>query len=143
MAVPENIVSAYAAYLQGMEEAAGDKKSLSGLFGIGRDVTRERCQEDFISALTAAVEDFAASEPDPQETAEAVKYIFAQAHEHKKSREAYWMLLASHVLALPLIELLPAQTARDLRSYFEAEYPKRERRPAQNQVISALKAREK
>src|SRR5699024_10022806 len=78
MAVPENIVSAYAAYLQGMEEAAGNKKSLSGLFGIGRDVTRERCQEDFISALTAAVEDFAASEPDPQETAEAVKYIFAQ-----------------------------------------------------------------
>jgi len=62
---------------------------------------------------------------------------------HRDAGAAYWMLLASHVLALPLIELLSPPEARSLLEAYEAGYPRRDRLPAQKKVISALKKRAK
>ena len=70
-----------------------------------------------------------------------MRFILAQAHEHRESRSAYWMLLASHALAIPLVELLSAEQAREIREYFEGEYPRRERLPVQKELLKALKDR--
>lgn len=141
MAVPESITGAYAAYLAGMEDALRSGRSIDGLFGLGRNVTAEQCQDAFVAALNAAVDGFIASEPEPQDVRDAVRFIMAQAHEHRKSQSAYWMLLASHALAIPLVGLLSAEDARSLREYFEGEYPRRERLPVQKELLKALKDR--
>lgn len=142
MAVPESIVKAYADYLGGMDDSKKARRAMDKLLGLSRDTDRERCQDAFMAALHAAVEDFTASEPGEDETEEAARYILSQAHEHKKSGDAYWMLLSSHAYALPLVERLPASRAAALRAWFEGEYPKRERMPVQKAVLDALKARE-
>lgn len=143
MAVPESIVGAYSAYLEGMDEARRGRRSIDGLLGLGRDAAAERCQDQFVSALRAAVEDFAASQPASADVCDSVRYILAQAHEHRKAQSAYWMLLASHAMALPLVELLTAAQSREVLDWFEGEYPRRERLPVQKQLLTALKARAK
>ena len=105
MAVPESIVKAYADYLGGMDDSKKARRAMDKLLGLSRDTDRERCQDAFMAALHAAVEDFTASEPGEDEAEEAARYILSQAHEHKKSGDAYWMLLASHAYAMPLVEL--------------------------------------
>ena len=142
MAVPSRIAGAYAAYLEAAAEVRKNRRVTDGLLGFGNS-SRDRCQDDFAAALSAAVDEFAASAPDVVDVADALRYMFAQAHEHRDNTEVYWMLMASHVFAMPLIKLLPAALARELREGFEAEYPRRERMPAQKNVIDALKAREK
>ena len=141
MAVPESITGAYAAYLAGMENARRSGRSVDGLFGLGRNATAEQCQDAFVASLTSAVDNFAASRPEGQDVCDAVRFILAQAHEHRESRSAYWMLLASHALAIPLVELLSAEQAREIREYFEGEYPRRERLPVQKELLKALKDR--
>ena len=143
MAVPESIVGAYEQFIEEIIPAEKKRGYFDNLLGRNRGSDFERCQGSFVSNLTDAVEAFAASDPESGDVTDAVSYMFAQAHERKKTGAAYWMLLASHVLTLPLIELLPPAEAKRLREEFEAEYPKRERLPAQRTVISALKDREK
>ena len=138
MRVPESISAAYAAYLEGMGSAARSRRPVDGLLGLGRDSSTDRCQEEFVSALTAAVERVA-SGGEPGEARGAAEFMLTFALGHRDAGAAYWMLLASHVLALPLIELLSPPEARSLLEAYEAGYPRRDRLPAQKKVISALK----
>lgn len=139
MRVPESISAAYAAYLEGMGAAARSRRPVDGLLGLGRDSSTDRCQEEFVSALTAAVERVA-SDGEPGEARGAAEFMLTFALGHRDAGAAYWMLLASHVLALPLIELLSPPEARSLLEAYEAGYPRRDRLPAQKKVISALKS---
>ncbi len=141
MAVPAAISRAFTAYLEAMDEARKGRRRIDGLLGLGGGAGSERCQDDFVSQLNAAVADFAAEGPSSAEAAEALRFVLSQAHEHRKSKEAYWMLLASHTLALPLIDLLEPADARAVLEYYEAEYPKRERLPAQKTAIKRLAER--
>ena len=79
----------------------------------------------------------------PGEARGAAEFMLTFALGHRDAGAAYWMLLASHVLALPLIELLSPPEARSLLEAYEAGYPRRDRLPAQKKVISALKKRAK
>ena len=74
---------------------------------------------------------------------DTVSYMLSAAREHRSSDSAYWMLLASHAMAMPLIDMLTAQQARSLRESYEQDYPRRERFPVQKEVIKALKKRER
>ena len=143
MAVHESISGAYAVYLEGMEEARRSRRSVDGLLGLGGGAGSERCQDDFVAALKVAVETFAASEPSALDVCDTVSYMLSAAREHRSSDSAYWMLLASHAMAMPLIDMLTAQQARYLRESYEQDYPRRERFPVQKEVIKALKKRER
>ncbi len=143
MPVPESVVGAYETYLAAMSEANKSRRRIDGLLGLGAGAGSERCQDDFVSQLKAAVDGFASSGPDTAAVSETLEYMFSQAREHREDQTAYWMLLASHVFALPLIDLLGPEAARGLRLRYEDAYPRRERFPAQKTVIAALKDREK
>ena len=101
MAVPAAISRAFTAYLEAMDEARKGRRRIDGLLGLGGGAGSERCQDDFVSQLNAAVADFAAEGPSSAEAAEALRFVLSQAHEHRKSKEAYWMLLASHTPGPP------------------------------------------
>lgn len=143
MAVPERIKAAYLEYLGSMAEAQKSRRPVDGLLGFSWSES-DRIQERFASELRAAVEDFAAGQPGSGEAAEALRFIYAQAHTTaEREGGVYWMLLASHTFSLPLIELLNAQDAQAVREFYEAEFPRRERFPAQKNIIAALKKRER
>ena len=143
MAVSEAIAQAYRDYLAAMDETRQNRRRIDGLLGLGGGAGLERCQDDFVLRLTEAVEEYAASAPDEASVAETLRYMFAQALERRKDREAYWMLLASHSIALPLLDLLGPGEAASLRGFYEETYPRRERLPAQKAVINVLKSRER
>ena len=143
MAVPERIRGAYIEYLDSMAEAKKSRRPVDGLLGFSWSES-DRIQERFANELRSAVEDFAAGQPGSGEAAEALRFIYAQAHDFPdRDSGVYWMLLASHAFSLPLVELLNAQDARAMRELYEAEFPRRERFPAQKNVLTALKTRER
>ena len=143
MAVPERIRGAYLEYLDSMAEAAKSRRPVDGLLGFSWSES-DRIQERFAMELRSAVEDYAAEQPGSGEAAEALRFIYSQAHSiADREGSVYWMLLASHTFSLPLVELLDAQDARAVREFYEAEFPRRERFPAQKNVIAALKKRER
>ena len=141
MAVPDAIAWAFSDYLEAMASGVKDRRRLDVILGWGGAVDNERCQDDFVSALSAAVEDCAAAGPSSEEAAEALEFIFSRAHANRKSGQAYWMLLASHVFALPLVKCLSPDAAARLLAAYEAEFPRRERFPAQTTMIAALSER--
>ena len=141
MAVPASVISAYAVYLDGMAESRRSLRPIQRFLAGTGDAGRERCQDDFVSAIHAAVDAFVSDGPEPSDAADTVRYILSRANENRQSGEAFWMLLASHVYALPLIDLLSPGDAGAILAEFEASYPKRERMPVQKTVIKALKAR--
>ena len=143
MAIPDRIINAYAVYLSGMDEAARQRRPIDGFLGFGWGKA-EKLQDAFADELRSAVEEYAAAGPLSAEAAETLRFMYSQAHSvEDRTSGAYWMLLASHSFSLPLVEALDSQDARSLREFYESEFPKRERFPAQNNVIKALKAREK
>lgn len=134
-----DIVRAYDTYLYEMD-AAGSRR-IDAFLGRG-GAARERCQDDFMRALRDAVDAFLASEPEQEDVSAALEYMLSTASEHKKSGAAYWMLLASQGMALPLIELLGPAGAAELRKKYDRLYPRRTRLPVQAAVADALAAAE-
>ena len=127
-----------------MADAARNRKSVEGLFGLGGGAGSERCQDEFVSRLTEAVKAAAASGLDSASLSETLDFMFSRALAGREKRSsAYWMLLASHTLALPLVDMLDPGAADAILAGYEADYPRRERLPAQKAVIKALKARAK
>lgn len=140
MPVPQAISLAFERYGEAMDSARRNRRTIDGFLGIGSSGI-ERCQDDFVSELRAAVEGFAAAGPDSASAREALEYIFSRARAGRRGDASYWMLLASHSLALPLVDFLSPADALSMLEAYEASFPKRERFPAQKAVISALRAR--
>ena len=138
--VCERIEAAYRVFLGGMEEYRRTRRAIDGLLGFGGSGVR--CQDDFVSELKSAVEEYTVSSPDSSDAYDTLLFMISRANEynkHNKKDEAYWMLLATHALALPLVELIKPADAGSLSELFEEIYPKRERFPVQKEMLKALK----
>ena len=134
--------SLYDAYLAEAERVERERKPADGLFGIGKKPSDDPCHDRFVAELEAFLKAFAASEPDSGTARQALAYIYEAPQKHREPDSAYWMLLAVHGMTLPLIGRLDAPDAAALREEYTKRYPRRERFPAQKQVLSALKKQE-
>lgn len=108
---------------------------LAGIWGMGKDPRNDRCHDEFYEAVEKWVGNF---DGDAAAALEAVKWILGAALVNK-NRDTYWHLFAAHGLTLPLIEKLDTADCKELFSWYDASYPKRERLPLQQQVWKALK----
>lgn len=138
--VCERIEAAYRVFLDGMEEYRRTRRAIDGLLGFGG--SGARCQDDFVSELRNAVGEYIENSPNTGDAYDTLLFMTSRANEyckHNKRDETYWMLLATHALALPLTELIEPADAAALSELFEDIYPKRERFPAQKKLLNALK----
>ena len=65
--------------------------------------------------------------------------MYSIPREHREPHSVYWMLIAVQGLSLDLIGGLVPADAAALCMGFGNRYPRRERLPVQNKILSALK----
>jgi len=92
----------------------------------------------FYEDVTQWVQEFLAAEPDKEAAFEAVNWILTTPASHKDS-PVFWFEFAAHGLCGELIRRLePAQCAV-LQTFYEENYPRRERMPVQKEIYRLLK----
>ena len=136
----EELQKLYTGYLDAVEQAQKKLVPASGLFGIGKRLSDDRCHDDFLEALGAYLAkkaDTAAS----QEAREILERVYDAPIRYQDAPSAVdWIFIAAHGLTRPLIRRLSRQDAQRLLSWYQETYPRRERLPIQNQVLKDLKA---
>lgn len=130
----EQLEKLYGDYLDLVAQLYRDRKLLDGAFGLGGGPADNPCHEQLVRDVEQAMA--AMTETQRQE---AVEYIFREALEHKNDPVVYYTLLAVHGVTIPYLSALPVEQARQLRAWYEKAYPRRERMPCQDKVLSALK----
>ena len=70
---------------------------------------------------------------------EILAYVYRAPLEKRRDPSIHWLLIAAHKLTLPLLDRLDPADARALGERYGADYPRRTRLPAQDQVFAALK----
>ena len=130
----------YGKYLEQVEQLEKNRKWGDGLFGLKGGPEDDPCHDRFVEDLEKLLENIRLREPDPEQVCQVLRYLYEAPLGHSQPKSIYWMLLAVHSLTPGLIERLSAENARSLYDWYEAAFPRRERLPAQNKVLKALKA---
>lgn len=129
----EELERIYREYVQRSAQPQYHRKPFQGAYGLfggaDADSFHQRFAKDVEQALAQVGE---------EQRLEAVKYIFRQPLRHKKDPALYGMLRAVHGVALPYLEDLSVEQARDLQWWYESAYPRQEQMPCQERVIAAL-----
>ena len=140
MADTKQIRTLYETYIETVETLERNRKLGEGILGLKGGPAQDPCHDRFLDDLTQAVEVFAAQEPSASELTEMLSYMFTVPQAHRELRSAYWMLIAVQGLSLDLIGGLDPSDAAALRKSYGKTYPRWDRLPVQNKVLSALKA---
>lgn len=141
MAVDERILRSYEDYLSAMDEA--DKRMDVGKYLLGPSVgpASDPCQGRFVKEIEAAVADI--RKADAETIYDSLDYILREPLSQRHRRVAYWMVLAAHRLAIPLVEGISPGQALELYRWFDEAYPWKDRLPAQEKMLKALHKRSK
>ena len=135
----QSILSAY------QEDLIALDKSLrpgDGIFGFGKVPGDDACHERFDKRAAELAESWAQPDRDRDEAAELVCRILRCERELSLPVYAQGMLVAIQRHVLPLIPLLTSAEARDMRRWYERQYPFYNRAPIQNDILRALKKAE-
>ncbi len=143
MADLNEVRALYEAYLAKVAQLVRDRKPGQGIFGLPGGPARDPCHTRFAEDLKTLLAAYAGEEHSPGETRELLAYIYAAPKENRDLTNAYWMLLAVHGEALPLIDGIDREAAAALAGQYALDYPRRERFPVQKQTLDALKRRAK
>lgn len=130
----EELQRLYEDYLDLVAQLQRDRKPFEGAFGLGGGPAAHPCHQQFAKD----VEQVMARVPEEQRL-QAIEYIFRQALDHKGDPLVYWMFMAVHGATLLYLKSLTSQQARDLQWWYEKAYPRPERMPCQQRVLSTLK----
>ena len=133
----ERIQELYRGYLAEAEEVLRTKKVTDGLWGFGKHPADHPCHGKFLGDLEAALGELA-DLPSAQ-IREILAYVYRAPLEKRRDPSIHWLLIAAHKLTLPLLDRLDPADARALGERYGADYPRRTRLPAQDQVFAALK----
>ena len=136
--IPEELLKLYTNYLADANRAEMNRKPGDGLFGLGKTPADDPCHDRFGEQLDAWLKTFVRTSPDSAVIRDVLHYIYHAPKEHPEPKSSYWMLVAVHGLTRDLIPLLNPADASALAEDYTALYPRRERFPAQKQVLSAL-----
>lgn len=137
----EQIQDRYARYAAEYLERKRNSRLGEGVFGLGGGPKNDPCHERFAKDLEGLLRT-AAETADSEQAQAILEFVWFHEPAPLNARDPVaWMRLAVHGLAAPLIPRLTPAAAAGLLPRYEAAYPRRERLPAQNKVVSALKRR--
>ena len=128
-------------YRQYDEEANLVRKKAApadGLFGFGNDPKNHPCHELFYEDIGKWTKAFLASDPDPEQSYAAARFLITAPVECS-SKESYWMMYAAQGWCRELVCRLDAGDCGKLRDVFDRLYPRRDRMPVQQELYKALK----
>lgn len=135
----ETIQALCQAYLAECARLERERGTWDGLFGMGGGPKNDPCHDAFAHDLDAALRRAAALPSG--EVRPILDYLYRLPLAHRDDQAAYWMLLAVHGLTTELAGGLNRADAAALLAQYRADYPRRERLPAQRRVLDALRAR--
>ena len=138
---PEALRACVLDYEAQAEEAARRARPTDGMFGLRGGVKDDPCHSRFAEELRGLIAGYAASEPDPDETCEALLFLLEEPLRYQGEPSAGWMLHAVQGLALDLAPLLRPDAAAALAAAYEKDYPRSKRLPVQNELLKRLKHR--
>lgn len=131
----------YEAKFQAQEEK---RKPMEGAFGLGGGPRSYPCHEEFAEQLKTLLHSPEAESLSPEQTRQLLEYICFAPARHPDGQDAvYWMKLAVHSLTTDLLPRLEAEDAKALHTAYQNIYPRRDRLPAQETLLKALKKRGK
>ena len=137
--VTAELESLYDRYIDEAEQAEMERRPGDGLLGIGKTPDNDPCHDRFVNDLETIISHLSEDGRDSSEMLEQLLFIYKAPLEHRKPASVYWMLLAVHGMTLPMIRGLDVADAESLSQWYKEKYPRRERFPAQKQVIKTLK----
>lgn len=138
----EQLKACYAAYLAAVEKAEKNKSTWNGAFGLGTSTKDHPCHDDFYEAMEAWCETFLEKKPSRSEAEEAVRYIFEMSEAHR-GKLPYWYMYAAHGFTRPIIPMVSAEFAKEMRVWYNERNPRQDRMPVQREVFKLLKKQEK
>ena len=138
----EQLQACYAAYLAAVAKAEKNKSTWNGAFGLGTSTKDHPCHDDFYEAMEAWCEGFLAKKPSQKDAEEAVRYIFEMSEEYR-GKLPYWYMYAAHGFTRPIIPLVSAEFAGNMRVWYNERNPRPDRMPVHREVFQLLKKQEK
>ena len=135
----EAVQQRYEDYLEEYHALQRKRRFGDGMLGMGKAPERELCHARFAQDIQGLLEGL--RDLDPEEAEALLRYICFAPLEEDASSEAHWMLLAVHSMAGGLVSRLEGEQAGALYREFSKAYPRRMRLPAQEELLSTLKAR--
>ena len=138
----EQLKACYEKYIAEAEDVWKKRSAWDGAFGIGSSSKNHPCHTIFFEELEKWAENFANSNPAPQEAEAAMTYILEAAEPYKK-QVPYWALYAAHGMARPLVAFVSPQYAAKTRIWYNQLYPRKDRLPVHQDLFKLLKKRER
>ena len=139
----EDLTALYDGYLAEAMQAEQERKPFDGLLGFGKKPADDPCHDRFVTGLKTWLDDFFASKPESTAIREVLQKIYRAPKEHPEPGSIYWMLIAVQGLTTELIPMLNPTDAAAPAEEYGAIYKRRERLPAQKQILEALIKAEK
>lgn len=133
-----DIQTIYTNYLEAAADAEKKAKPTDGMFGMGKKAADDPCHTAFYDALQTALQQLAASQPDPETAAEVLSLIYRMPAEHPDPPSIYWMLIAAHGLTEGLIPFLQTADAAALLTEYEKRFKRFGRLPVQKKICRLL-----
>ena len=138
----EQLKACYERYIAAAEKAEKNKSTWNGAFGLGASTKDHPCHDDFYEAMEIWCRDFVEKNPSQAEAEEAVRYIFEMS-EIFRGKLTYWYMYAAHGFTRPIIRLVRAEFAKEMRVWYNEKHPRQDRMPVQREVFKLLKKRER
>lgn len=137
----EDVRALYEDYQEQFRQQELARKPGEGIFGLGMGPRDYPCHGQFARRLEQHLKELAAQQPASGCLSQVLDYIYRAPLDLRPAQDAvYWMLLAAHSLTSGLIPLLEAGDARALADSYNKAYPRRNRLPAQDKILSSLQA---
>lgn len=139
MKATEEFQCVLSAYQEDLDRLAESLRPGDGVFGFGRVPGDDPCHERFDKRASELAESWAQPERDRAEAADLVRRMLRCDRDLALPVYAQGMLLAIQRHVLPLIPRLTEAEAREMRLWYEKQYPFFRRMPIQKDVLRALK----
>ena len=130
----------YDEYLRTVGKLERARRPGEGLFGT-KGPADDPCHDRFAAELAELLRDFAADGADSAAARAVLETVYAAPLKHPEPKSSYWMLVAVQGLTRDLIALLSTEDAAEVAARFAEDYPRRERLPIQDELLSLLRQR--
>ena len=128
----------YRTYIGTVEELERNRPIGAGLFGLTPGPADDPCHDRFVAELDGLLREFSETSPGSAEAAEALRFLLEAPSLHREPKSLYWMLIAAQGLAAGLVGFLTQEDAAALAKSYGAQYPRRDRLPAQRELLKKL-----
>lgn len=127
----------YEGYDEMAAKVSRETKGMRGIWGMGEDPRNHPCHEEFYNQVEGWVMWFLETQPDSAAAMDAAKLILGAAAQ-RRDKESFWFTFAAQSHAVPLIPWMTSQDCAQLAQWYDTQYTKLERLPAQRNMYKKL-----